>query len=255
MNEKELIEEVASQEISNPEINDQQVDTEEKQVVSSDEGTPTGQLSNSETPEKISSRNFKALREKALQAERERDELLRMLQEERVKQGKPADIEDDSDDIPDDFVEGKHLKKYVKEIKGLKKELNELKQRTSLEITDARLKAECPDFNKVLTDENVAQFKEEHPELAASILNSKADPYSIAKSMYKTMKKFGIYVEDNYAQEKQAVQKNINKIKPSTSAGVRQGDTALSRAGEYVAEELTAERKAALWAEVQKYSN
>lgn len=203
-------------------------------------------------PDKISARNFKVLKDKAAQAERERDELIRMLQEERARQPKPVE-QDDYADIPDDFVEGKDIKKHLREVKTLKKELEELKQRTALEITDAKLRVECPDFNKVLSDENIALFKEEHPDLAATIFNSKADPYNVAKSAYKMIKKLGVYVEDNYTQEKVAAQRNINKIKPSTSIA-RQGDNALSRAGEYVAEELTPERKRMLWEEVQKYS-
>ena len=237
--------------------NNEQLITENQPQL--DENTPENQPKD-ETPapepepipERLSSRNFKVIKDKQLQAERERDELLRMLQEERAKGSKPIPEEDD--DIPDDFIEGKHLKKQVKEIRQLRKELLELKQQTRMEITDAKIKAECPDFNKVLTEENVEQFKEEHPELAETIFNSKADPYSIAKSAYKAMKKFGIYVEDNYEKEKQLAQKNLSRIKPSTSLGVRQGDTALSKAGEYVAEELTDERKAMLWKEVQKFS-
>ena len=179
-----------------------------------------------------------------------------MLQEERSRQQqqKPPEPEDDYGINTEDFVEGKHLKGFVKEVRELKKELAQYKQKTALDVTETKLRTEFPDFNKVFTNENIELLKEEHPEIAQTLGASNADPYLVAKSTYKMIKKLGVYQElpeDKYVSDRDVVQKNLSKPRPLAAASPRQGDGPLQKANAFGGE-LTDELKAQLWKEVQE---
>lgn len=173
-------------------------------------------------PDTSKEKNLRILRERAERAERERDELLRRQE--------PAKTEEDDIGIGnDDFAEGKHLRKLSQEIKQLKAQL----ANSSLDATEARLKSQYPDFDNVVSKENLEQLRDAYPEIALS-LNSNPDMYAKAKSAYTIIKKLGIMPEENFEQEKAIAKKNMAKPKPLASIAPQQGTTPLSKVNAFV---------------------
>ena len=204
-------------------------------------------------PERPSSKHFKTLKAEKDQAQRERDELMHMLQEERSRH-QMAPKEDDFGIDENNFAEGKDLKKIAKEMREIKQELAQYKQKSTIQVTEARLMSEYPDFQNVFSEENIELLREEHPEIAETILNSQADPYKVAKSAYKMIKKLGIHVEDTSASKRATVQTNLAKPRPAASISPRQsGSSPLTQANEYGSDDLTEARLAQLRAEVDRY--
>lgn len=245
---QEILETPVEQQIEQPVEQVEQVEApvEEKPIEESKPAEPV--------VETYSSKRFKAIKEEKERAQRERDELMRMLQEERNRnQPQPQAPVDDFGIDDNNFAEGKDLKRFAKEVRELKQELQQYKQKTALEVTETRLRTEYPDFNKVFSDDNIELFKAEYPEIAETILNSNASPYSVAKSAYKMIKQLGIHVEDNSAPDRAVVQKNLSKPRPAATVSPRQGSTPLSKVDDFGAEDLTEERAAALRREVAMY--
>jgi len=227
-----------------------------KKYVSDSENTP---ITISE-PERISSKHFKRVNQEKELLKRQNEELARQLEAQRyAQQGQQPvnpQLPDDFNIDENNFAEGKDLKRIVNEMRDLKKELHQYKQKTALEVTEARLNNEFPDFKSGFSDENIELFKAEYPEIAESLINSNAEPYKVAKSMFLAMKRFGIVAEEptkKVTQDKERVQANLSKPRPVASVTARQGNSPLSKAGEYADDELTEERKAALRAEVERY--
>ena len=206
-------------------------------------------------PDRPSSKHFKTLKAEKEQAQRERDELMRMLQEERSRGVQPKQEEDDFGIDENNYIEGKDLKKVVKELKELRKDITQYKQKTAIEVTEARLKAEIPDYQKILSDENVEILKDNYPEIAETIFNSQADPFKVAKAACNMITKLGIHVEDKHTAKREVVQANLAKPRASTTVAPRQGQSPLSQANEYGSDTLTEERMAALRREVDMYRN
>jgi phage shock protein A len=181
-------------------------------------------------------KNIQAMRQKAEQAEKERDAYAKRLQE----------LENQTEEFTlgsDDIAEGKHLKKMhsnlTKEIKNLKEELQTYRKQSYEAATEARIKATYHDFDSVVNSDNLAALRDRHPELM-STLQSSTDLYSQAVSAYTMIKNLGIGKPPS--QEQQRVQSNIYKPRPSNSVSPQQGDTPLSRANAF-AEGLTDDLK------------
>lgn len=189
------------------------------------------------------SRNFKAVKEKARQLERERDEALKMAREAIERQKNPQGISelDLSSINPDDLVEGKHLTKVAQDMQALKQQLY-------LENQKARLRSQYPDFDKVVNRDTIETFQLAYPELASS-LNSTQDVYAAGVSAYTLFRKFGIVNESD--PEKEVAKKNAAKPRPLTSVSPQQGETPMSRANAF-ANGLTGDLKKQLWEEMRK---
>lgn len=192
--------------------------------------------------------NLRILRERALKFERERDEALKIAQEMQAKiaaqQGTVNKQLPDEDIIikEDELVEGKHLNKFERKIKNLEEQVKSYQQRTAEIAVEAQIKAQYPDFDKVVSQENVEALRLTYPELAQTITNSSSDLYSKATSAYTLIKRLGIYTQDNYEQDRAIAQKNAAKPKPLASVNPQQGDTPLSHANAF-ANGLTDELK------------
>ena len=96
--------------------------------------------------ESVQAKNFRELREQTERIARERDELLRKLQEAQQKQ-----IEQPQEELyikPDDLVEGKHLSKYDKKMKALEEQLNQYKQQSLQLAMENKLKSEFPSHDQ-----------------------------------------------------------------------------------------------------------
>jgi len=181
-------------------------------------------------------RNLRALREIKEQAERERDELRARLQqyEYNNQNTEPAyDYNDDDINVTDDdLVEGKHIRKVSNKIKKLEEQLYNYEQKSTVANAEARIKATFPDFNKVVSKENVQILYVSYPELAAT-LNSGADIYNTAASAYTIIKQLGIYKDDPYEKQKAIAQKNAAKPKSSMDIAPQYGDSPLNRANAF----------------------
>lgn len=183
--------------------------------------------------------NMRALREKSEKITRERDELARKLQELEVQ--KQQSSEQEFNIANEDLVEGKHIKQVTSDIKQLKSQLNEYKHAISQVTVEAKLKTAYPDFESIVTPDNVESLRQNYPELAATIASS-SDLYSKAVSAYTMIKRMGIVPDSKYDADKQVVQKNTQKPRPLTSISPQEGDSPLSRANAF-ANGLTTELK------------
>jgi len=188
-------------------------------------------------------KNFKALREAKEKLEKERDEAYaklaayeKMLQEQQAK--KVAENYNEDIDIgEEDVVEGKHLKKVSQEIKKIEQELQQYKQQAQVTLVETKLKMQYPDFDAVVTKENIDKLKENFPEIAKTINDTK-DIYSKAVTAYEFIKRM-----NTSNQEKELISKNNAKPKPAT------GSSPLSYANAF-ANGLTEDLKRKLYKEM-----
>lgn len=192
-------------------------------------------------------RNFKAMRQAAEQAQRERDDALRRAEQyerllleqtmaSRTPAAEPAPEEDFTLSDSDDLVDNKKLNEYVryqkKQIQELKKQQRAVLEQTKSATAEARFMTEHPDWQKVMSMDNIKALSDAYPELARSV-NSASDVYEKAKATYTLIKRFGIYEETPYEAEKNRALENIAKPKPTASISPQQGDTPLSRANAF----------------------
>lgn len=204
--------------------------------------------------ETFQAKNFRELKEKALNIQRERDEYARRLSEyeKMQKQSAPPTQDLSEDDLTigaDELAEGKHLQKVAKKIKSLEDQIRSYQQQSTVSQAEVRLRSEFPDFDTVFNKENVETLNMMHPEIAQTLDESK-DVYRKAKSAYLFIKRLGISDDVAYQQEKQMVARNTAKPKPLASIAPQQGsDGALSKANAF-ANGLTPELQQQLYREM-----
>jgi len=197
-------------------------------------------------------KNFRTLREEKEKIERDHAEAMKRLAdyEKMNRQNAEEDLEINLGD--DDLFEGKHYKKLQKQLKKQEETLKKYQEQAQLTSTEARLHAQYADFDKVVSPENIKILRETEPELAEA-LASTPDLYSKAVSAYKMIKKLGIYVKDNYEQDREIAKKNSLKPKPLASVSPQQGDSPLTKVNAF-ANGLTPELKKQLWREMEEAS-
>lgn len=192
-------------------------------------------------------------REKAERAERRAQELEQIILDAQTKE---KTVEEDLDVTMDDdsLVEGKHLSKVNKKIQNLERQLKQYEQQSSLSSTEAKLKTQYPDFDRVVSEENLNDLRNMYPEIAHTI-NSSDDLYSKAVAAYTMIKKLGIMPEvDIYKNEKDLAQKNAAKPKSLASISPQKGDNPLSKANAFAnGGDFSDELKSQLWKEMNQY--
>ncbi len=199
--------------------------------------------------------SWKILREKAERAERRAQEAEQLLEQYN---NRPNQISNNDEDLSfsvdeDSLVEGKHLTKVDKKIQRLENQLKQYQQQATLNTAESKLKAQYPDFDHVVSSENLANLKAAYPEIAHTI-NSSSDLYSKAVSAYTMIKKLGISEPvDEYKADKEMARKNAAKPRPMASISPQQGDSPLTKANAFATGELTPELKAQLWKETNQY--
>ncbi len=194
--------------------------------------------------------NFRIIKEKAARAERERDELARRLQEmEAARPQTQAPLETDLSVDNDSYVEGKHLKSVHKEVRQLQEQIKQYQQQSSLQAAEIKLKSTYPDFDSVVSRENIELLNDLDPEMAMTIKASSADMYSKAVTAYKAIKSLGLTQEKTYDVEKNRIQANAAKPRPLASIQPQLGDNPLNKAAAFTDSISEAEKKA-LFAEM-----
>ncbi len=195
--------------------------------------------------------SIRVLRERADAAERRNRELESMIQQNMNQQKANKMQIDDSDDFDmsdDTYVEGKHLKKYVKtlkqELKNQRQQFEEFNQKNSVAQAEMRLKSQFNDFDSVVSRENLEKLSMKKPELYRSII-SNPDLYDKGHAAYEMIKNSGI-LTNQYEDIDRRVEENKLKPRSASNAAPQSGDTPLSRAGDYDRRILTEERKAFL---------
>ena len=201
--------------------------------------------------------NFRILRERAERAEREREEALqyiRSLQQSSVQPKQIQQHEDDFDiNIEDEaLVEGKQLKQMAAEIKNLKKAVRQYEEKSSKssqQTLELRLRNQFPDFDQVVTHDNLVQLREINPDLADTILKNE-DQFKQAKLAYEMVKQLGIYKGQEFEEDRRLAQKNISKPRPLTSLAPTKSENPLSRVNAFANSPLTKEVKQNLYQEM-----
>jgi len=196
--------------------------------------------------------NMRILRERAETAERRSLELERMVQMNMSQQNQHnnkmqlADNDDDDFDMSDDtYVEGKHLKKYVKnlkqELKNTKRQFEEYNQQNAITNAEMRLKNQFNDFESVVSKENLEKLQQQKPALYRTIL-ANTDIYDKGYTAYELIKNSGI-LAGNYQELDKKVEENRSRPRSAANAAPQSGDTPLARVGDYDRRVLTEERK------------
>jgi len=223
--------------------------------------TPESTADNLPTVEKQTSdkdQNLRYLREKADAAERRAQELERMIQMNMNQQQhtKIQVEEDDELDISDDtYVEGKQLKKYIKELKkdlkNTKKQFEETSYKNVVANAEMRLKSQFTDFDNVVTKDNLNKLANMKPSLYRSIMSNQ-DIYDQGYSAYDIIKSSGI-MDDTYASQDKKMEDNRSKPRSAGSVSPQDAEVpTLSRVGDYDRRILTPERKEQLRRQVEE---
>ena len=192
--------------------------------------------------------SLRVLRERADSAERRNRELEHMIQMNMSQQQTNKMQLDDSDDfdISDDtYVEGKHLKKYVKSLKQEnkknKQQFEEYMQQTALVNAEMRLKSQFNDFEDVVNTETLEKLQQQKPALYRMILANN-DVYDKGYTAYELIKNSGI-INNKYADVDRRVEENKSKPRSASNAAPQTGDTPLSRVGDFDRRILTDARR------------
>jgi hypothetical protein len=224
---------------------------------------PAEQEQPAEKPQQTSSQdsqkevNMRILRERAEAAERKSQELERMIQMNMSQQqSTKMQIEDEDDfDVSDDtYIEGKHLKKYVKELKrelkNTKKQFEDYNQQAAMTNAEIRLKNQFNDFETVVNKENLEKLAAQKPALYRTILANQ-DIYDKGYTAYELIKHSGI-INDVYQELDRKVEENRSKPRSAANVSPQTGDTPLTRVGDYDRRVLTEDRKDQLRRQVEE---
>jgi hypothetical protein len=223
---------------------------EQEQVIEKTSEAPV-QESQKETSMRI-------LRERAEAAEKRSLELERMMQmnmsQQQTNKIQVSDDDDDFDLNDDTYIEGKHLKKYVKnlkqELKNTRKQFEEYNQQNALTQAEMRLKSQFNDFDTVVNKENLEKLQQQKPVLYRTILANN-DIYDKGYAAYELIKHSGI-IADQYQDLEKKVEENKSKPRSAANASPQSGDTPLTRVGDYDRRILSEERKDQLRRQVEE---
>jgi len=204
-------------------------------------------------------KRLKVLMDKAARMEQERNEAMQRLQrlEEEAKSKWRAEtqftqsesIDEEINLAPDELAEGKHLKAMQAKMRKMEDALRAQQQQSATVQAQALLKARHPDFDKIVSAENVAVLKELHPEIYQT-LSSNNDLYTTGSSAYTIIKNLGIHVEDVYEQDRAKIQKNVAKPKALATISPQRAESPLSQANAF-AQGLTPALQKQLMEEMQ----
>ena len=204
-------------------------------------------------------RNFRALREsnERLQREREQDRQMMMaLQEEvlrtrRSQESQPVEEPDMFADVdPSDYTTVEQMLAYTQKIadarseKVFEKKWAEYERKRKEEELPTRLKTRFPDFDSVVTTDNVKQLQALEPDVA-QVINQIGDNEAKAVAAYKYIKAL-VPSAVEASQDKKRIEENANLPKSVSAA---KANSPLGKAGSFE-QGLTPDLKRQLWAEM-----
>jgi hypothetical protein len=233
---------IADQDADNVETTEESTRDEMSQV---EESVRDEMSQPEETPSKPSPKeSFRLVREAKERAERERDamlsQMLAMQQQMQLQQQQqqpqiPEQPQEDYDfDIEADaLAEGKHLKKLMAKQKAMEQQLKRYQVQSEEVAVEARIRAQYPDFEKVVSKENVDILRQQFPEIAATLHNT-PDMYNKAAAAYTVIKNFGIHKDTpKFEADRAKAVSNATKPRPLASVNPTQGDSPLSKANAF----------------------
>ena len=175
--------------------------------------------------------NWEETRAVLKEMQRSNRELKEQLAKQQAPKSSPEpDIYSELGLSKDDLSTGEHVGKIYKEIKELKKAL----QLQKSEETEERLRIKYPDFDAVLSTENVEYLLKNEPTLVKSIQNS-PDPYIQAEAAYRLAKKFCPGEEVEAKENARKIEENQKK--PMSSSAVKKSG-ALDQAHMYATDKV-----------------
>ena len=188
--------------------------------------------------------SFRAVREAKERAERERDAMLsqmlqmqqqmQMIQQQQQPQQQEQPQEDYDIDIESDaLAEGKHLKKLMANQKAMQQQLKRYQMQSEEVAVEARIRSQYPDFEKVVSKENVEILNEQFPEIAKTLRDT-PDMFNKAAAAYTVIKNFGIHKDTpKFEADRAKAVSNAQKPRPLASVNPTQGDSPLSKANAF----------------------
>ena len=215
--------------------------------------------------------NMRAIREAKEKAERERDELMRMIQMQQLQQQaqqQPQVVQPEPEpefempdlDLDDDgLAENRHIKAMHKQMLAMQKQIKaqqqeaiRIQQKTQETMIETRIKSTYPDFDRVVSQENIATFSKMYPEIAQT-LHATSDLYNKAVSAYTLIKQFGIAKDKSHSQDAVRALNNVNKPRPLNSISPTRGQdkaSPLTRANGFANSDSLASERERLYAEM-----
>lgn len=212
-----------------------------------EEQVPKESSSSYTAPTKEDHPNFKSIRDAKERAERERDALMSQMlemqsklqeiqksqQQSQAYQHEQQDVDIDFDIDSESLVEGKHVKKVAAKIKAIEQQMKKYQAQTEEVAIEAKIKAQFPDFEKVVSRENVELLNKQYPEIAQSLRDT-PDIYNKAAAAYTVIKNFGLYKDAApYENDRLKALNNAQKPRPLASVSPTQGDSPLSKANAF----------------------
>jgi len=128
------------------------------------------------------------------------------------------------------------------------KQVREALRRQEASTLDERLRLRFPDFDTVITKENVDLLQQQDPELALSLKALSHDPYAQAVAAYKLLKRTGVV--DMASKQPQKAKAIENSRKPVSVQSVTKS-SAIAEANKFQSG-LTPELRKQLWKEMQE---
>jgi len=179
---------------------------------------------------------------------RERDDYISKLHQQHTPKQSTPEV-DELDRLGDDDIITKAVAKKIA-MKMAKEAAIEAIREREAETVEDRIKSKYPDFDDIVTQENIDFLKQKKPALASSLAHN-PDPYAQAEALYDTLKMMGVNVGSQVAKttlaDKERAIKNSQKPQ-SVNAVAKQ--SALGNAHMFE-NGLTPELKKQLYKEMQ----
>ena len=197
--------------------------------------------------------NWRALEERAMKAEREKEELARYIASMQQKQTPQQSQEYPNalEGSDDDLIERKHLKHYAKqfqsEISKTKEELNATISRLQQEQVEQRLRRNYSDFDAVVTEDNIRKLAAAKPAVYRSLM-ANPDLYDKAELAYEAVRTWIETPQQKQVNER--IQNNMNK--PRTASSGQIAENPLTSVDNYDRRVLSEDRKAAIRSQVEQ---
>lgn len=254
-------EQQAQQKIQQPEEEHIHEESEQEDIHDHEEATQAPvKTAPSIAKRKTPAESFSELKSKAERLERENLDMMRKLYEREMSNAVAKSQQMKIDQEPeedldfkvadDDLVDGKVANKIKKTFKQQQQELREQRQRLETLMVEQRLKAQYPDFDNVVSKENLDMLAYMKPSYARA-LNAEQDLGAKAEMAYDMIKDLGIGKPVVMTPEKKRIQENANKPRLSPAVAAQQsGESPLNKANMF-AEGLTPELMKQLNKELQ----